>query len=105
MAYFSFNMSTGTQGPAQPKKQQSSGSSDSVVPQLDHDSSTLPTNSPSTTICDLALGGQTTLNPEAPWFGFDGDALADRAFQGGALQSYDQSALQVSLTTNDDLRW
>ncbi|KAK9443307.1 hypothetical protein VB005_02590 [Metarhizium brunneum] len=106
MSYFTFNLSASTQGPPNAKKEQcTSSSSELVVPQLDHESSTLPTNSPATTLCEPALCGQPTLNPGAPWIGFDGSLLVDGPINGGALPSYDQSSFHPGLTTNDDLRW
>ncbi|KAK9443827.1 uncharacterized protein VB005_02356 [Metarhizium brunneum] len=106
MSYFTFNMSASTQGPSTPKNPQRSSSSNSAVPQLDHDSSTLPINSSATMLCEPTVSGQTALNPEAQWSGFNSSLLqVDGAFSGSALPSYDQSTLHAALTTNDDLRW
>lgn len=106
MSYFTFNMSASTQGPSTPKNPQRSSSSNSAVPQLDHDSSTLPINSSATMLCEPTVSGQTALNPEAQWSGFNSSLLqVDGAFSGSALPPYDQSTLHAALTTNDDLRW
>ncbi|PHH84280.1 hypothetical protein CDD83_2209 [Cordyceps sp. RAO-2017] len=77
----------------------------SEVPQLDHESSTIPSSSPST--ADLGSAAfPTTLNPQAPWFDFS----SPPALPGGpfpdtyVLPSFEQN-FQNPITNNDDIKW
>lgn len=78
----------------------------SEVPQLDHDSSTIPSSSPSTMTSEPAGPSQSALNPEASWFDFSGlPGPNDMLFpENGDLPTYN-SSYQFGMTINDDTKW
>ncbi|KAM4063822.1 hypothetical protein HRG_012522 [Hirsutella rhossiliensis] len=76
------------------------------VPQLDHDSSTVPSSSPSTTSSKSVAPVQSTLNPQASWFDFNGlPAENDMLFPNSDnLPPYEQP-FRCGTTTNEDIKW
>ncbi|KAM4061085.1 hypothetical protein HRG_012982 [Hirsutella rhossiliensis] len=74
------------------------------VPQLDHDSSTVPSSSPSTTSSEPPAPSQSALNPQASCFDFDGISTQNDVLFNSNLWAYG-SPFQCCTTTNDDIKW